>query len=400
MSGTQTGAPPIRVGIIGAGGIATGAHIPALRTQAHRAEIVAIADVDAGRAAAAAAEHSIEQHYTSVDALLAGAEPDLIVVCTPPGAHREAVMAGLRAGAWVWCEKPPMLSLAEYDEVAALEADGGPYAAYVFQHRFGPAANRVRAAVDDGILGEPHVAVCNTLWYRGHDYYDVPWRGKWETEGGGPAMGHGIHQMDLLLDILGDWTEVTAIADTLDRDLETEDVSLAMVRFASGAVGSIVNSVLSPREASYLRFDFTNATVEVEHVYGYSSSDWRHTPSPHLGAQDGTHDDGATRAPSSFFEDDGGVASSHVNQISALLDSMERGERPRASGDDGRKSLEFIAALYESAETGKAVRRADLQRSGPYYEGMHDPAYTYQRMKRGEQPAVPNRTEPLEAARG
>ncbi|RZU62789.1 Gfo/Idh/MocA family protein [Zhihengliuella halotolerans] len=399
MSGTQPDAPRVRVGIIGAGGIATGAHIPALRTQAHRAEIVAIADVDADRAAAAAAEHSIAQHYTSVDALLAGAEPDLIVVCTPPGAHRDAVMSGLRAGAWVWCEKPPMLSLAEYDEVAALEGEQGPYAAYVFQHRFGPAANRVRAAVDDGSLGDPHVAVCNTLWYRGHDYYDVPWRGKWETEGGGPAMGHGIHQMDLLLDILGDWTEVTAIADTLDRDLETEDVSLAMVRFASGAVASIVNSVLSPRETSYLRFDFTDATVEVEHLYGYASTDWRFTPSPHLAAGGAQDDDGARKA-SSFFADDDGGASSHVNQISALLDSMERGERPRASGDDGRKSLEFIAALYESAETGRTVRRADLKRSGPYYLGMHDPAYTYQRMRRGQQPAAPSRTDTLEAARG
>ncbi|MCO1340261.1 oxidoreductase [Kocuria polaris] len=394
MSGTQPDAPLIRVGIIGAGGIATGAHIPALRTQAHRAEIVAIADVDADRAAAAAAEHSIEQHFTSVDALLAGAEPDLIVVCTPPGAHRDAVMSGLRAGAWVWCEKPPMLSLAEYDEVAALEGEQGPYAAYVFQHRFGAAANRVRAAIDDGSLGDPHVAVCNTLWYRGHDYYAVPWRGKWETEGGGPAMGHGIHQMDLLLDILGDWTEVTAIADTLDRDLETEDVSLAMVRFASGAVGSIVNSVLSPRETSYLRFDFTNATVEVEHLYGYSSTDWRLTPSPHLGADD-THD-GATE-PAPFFVADDGVASSHVNQIAALLDSYERGERPRASGEDGRKSLELIAALYESAETGRTVRRADLKRSGAYYQGMHDPAYTYQRKLR---PAGPAETATnLEAAR-
>src|SRR5690606_28015060 len=113
---------------------------------------------------------------------------------------------------------------------------------------------------DRGMLGRPLVAICHTLWYRDAPYYAVPWRGKWETELGGPTMGHGIHAMDHLLYLLGDWTEVRAQVATLDRAVEVEDVSMALVRFANDAHASIVNSVLSPRQETYLRIDYQRAS--------------------------------------------------------------------------------------------------------------------------------------------
>ena len=183
-------------------------------------------------------------------------------------------------------EKPPCLSLAEYDRIEAAERPGGPYASVVFQHRFGSGARNAVELISTGALGRPLVAVCHTTWFRDQAYFDVPWRGRWDTEGGGPTMGHGIHQMDLLFEILGDWTEVTAKAEALDREVETEDVSFAIVRFENGAIASVVNSVLSPRETSYLRFDFQDATVELEHLYGYDNSSWTWTPAPHVAADD------------------------------------------------------------------------------------------------------------------
>ena len=180
-------------------------------------------------------------------------------------------------------------------------------------------------------------------------------------------MGHGIHQMDLLFEVLGDWREVTAMADTLDRNIETEDVSLAVVKFESGALASIVNSVLSPRETSYLRFDFQDATVEVEHLYGYDNSSWRWTPAPHRGEDPAVQN----------WPPPENVPSSHKQQLSELLDSMAAGDRPRASGHDGRRTLEFIAALYQSAETGRRIHRSELTKNGIYYTGMHDEQYVY-----------------------
>lgn len=347
-----------RVGVVGAGAIARGSHLPALAAQGDRVRVDAVADVDPGRAAAMAAELGIPHHYGDLPALLGERRVDLLVVCTPPGQHLPAVRAGLAAGAWVWCEKPPTLSLAGYESAAAGECPGGPYVSYVFQHRFGSAARHVRHLIEAGELGRPLVAVCNTLWFRAQAYFDRPWRGRWDTEGGGPTMGHGIHQMDLLLHLLGDWAEVSAVARRLDREVEAEDVSAAVVTMESGAVVTVVNSLLSPREVSYLRFDFQRASVELSHLYGYANADWCLTPRP------GT--DLAGLWPPA---DD--VPSSHTAQLSALLDAMDRGQRPQASGPDGRRSLELAAGIYRSAATGRAVRRTELVPGDPFHAAMN-----------------------------
>lgn len=358
----------IRAGLIGAGGIATIAHLPTLKAHQDRVEVVGIADLDPDRVGQVADEWGIAGRYRSAQELLDAESPDLLIICTPPSAHKDAAIAGLRAGAWVWCEKPPVLTLAEYDAVAAEEAEGGPYASYVYQHRFGSGAKTLKKQVAEATLGRPLVALCNTLWYRPHAYYDVPWRGKWATEGGGPAMGHGIHQIDLLLEVLGEWTEITAVAEKLDREVETEDFSSAIVRFANGAIATVVTSVISPREVSYLRFDFQDATVEVEHLYGYDNSSWRWTPAPHAAEDLATVDSWSPQE---------NVPSSHRQQLAELLDSMEAKERPRASGEEGRRTLEFIAALYQSAETGKSVKRSELRNAGTYYTAMHDESHIY-----------------------
>jgi len=350
------------VAVIGSGAITGYRHLPALAALGDRVDVVALADLDASRVAATADEWGIPGRYTDSGALLGAESPDLVIVCTPPAAHKDAVIEALRAGAWVWCEKPPALSLAEYDEVCSHEdAAGGPFASYVFQHRFGSGAERLRRHLAEGTLGRPLVGVCNTLWFRDPSYFEVPWRGRWDTEGGGPSMGHGIHQMDLMLSLLGDWSEVTAVMSTTARTTETEDVSMAIVRLESGATVSVANSLLSPRQTSYLRFDLEHATVELEHLYGYDNGHWRWTPAPHL------RDDAAV-ADWPPVEDE---PSSHKAQLTSLLDAMERGERPRASGADGRRSLELITGMYRSALTGTTVRRRDLTPDDAFYHAMN-----------------------------
>ena len=91
-------------------------------------------------------------------------------------------------------------------------------------------------------------------------------------------MSQGIHTMDHLLDLLGHWEEVRAIADTLYHQIEVEDVSMALVKFANGARASIINSVLSPRQETYLRLDCEHATVELTHLYAYEAKNWKLTP--------------------------------------------------------------------------------------------------------------------------
>lgn len=332
-----------RTAIVGTGGIA-GAHARAVRDSG-RGSLVAAVDVDADRARAFAKEWDVPRVFASLSELLGAEELDLVHICTPPGPHAHLASLCLAAGVTAVVEKPPVVSLDEIDELIAAERGAGAHVASVFQQRFGPGAGRLRRMAAAGELGRPLVATCLTQWYRTDAYYAVPWRGSWETEGGGPTMGHGIHQFDLLLSVLGPWREVTAVAARQARPVDTEDVSMALVTFESGAVATVVNSVLSPRQVSTLRFDYEHATVELEHLYNYTDGDWRVTPAP-------GHETVAAR----WAADPAPGNSGHSGQFAAVYAALDAGEAPPVTLAETRPTVEFIAALYASAFTGERVR--------------------------------------------
>jgi len=349
----------VRSAIIGTGGIAH-AHAQAIAALGDRMRLVAVSDIDTARARAFADEYGVERTYGSAEELLAAGGLDLVHICTPPQTHAALAIAAMRAGVPALVEKPTALSLAEVDEIARVEAETGVSTMTVFQHRFGPAVRHLRRLVADGMLGRPLVATCETLWFRSDDYFAVPWRGRWEVEGGGPTMGHGIHQFDVLLAVLGPWAEVTAIAARQLRPTDTEDVSAALVRFGNGAVATVVNSLVSPRESSRLRFDFEYATVEVEHVYGYDGSDWTFTPAP-------GHDDlSAIWAAGAASTD----RSSHRDQFAAIADALATGAPPEVSTADARRTLEFAAATYASAFLRVPVAAGAITADDPFAASM------------------------------
>ncbi|MEO3927766.1 Gfo/Idh/MocA family oxidoreductase [Micromonosporaceae bacterium B7E4] len=347
-----------RTAIVGTGGIAV-AHVQALQQMADRADLVAVADVDLGRAKTFADRWGVPHAYDGVPELLDAQQLDLVHLCTPPEQHAPLVLHCLRAGATVLVEKPPTLSLAEFDSLVAAERRSTGHVATVFQHRFGSAAVRLRRMVAAGDLGRSLLATCATQWYRDDAYFAAPWRGTWESEGGGPTMGHGIHQFDLLLSVLGPWREVTALAVRQARPTDTEDVSMALVTFDNGAVASVVNSVVSPRQTSALRFDFSRATVEVEHLYGYDDKDWTLTPAP-----------GHDAVLTGWTADGDNVPSGHAAQLTVVFDAMDRDEPPPVTLTDARHTMEFVAALYASAFIGERVRSGQIGPDNPFAARM------------------------------
>lgn len=346
-----------RVAIIGVGGIA-GIHIQALKEMKDRVEVVAAVDIDRARGEAYCAAHGIPRFYTDSGAMLEAEQPDLVHIATPPGMHYSLSVQCLQAGAWVLCEKPLCLSLAELDHLIEVEQQTGRYCSSVFQWRFGSGAQHCKRLIQQEALGRPLVGICQTTWYRNQAYYEVPWRGKWATEGGGPTMGHGIHALDLFQWLLGDWSEVSAMSGTLDRSIEVEDVSLATVRFKNGALGSVVNSILSPREETYLRLDFQRATVELTALYSYSNKNWRYEMPEEM------KDEATLTAWRTVASD---VSANHAAQLAFLLESMDRRERPVASTIDVRPTMELISALYKSAATGSLVRSGSIDQDDPFY---------------------------------
>ena len=373
---------PLRVAIVGTGNIAR-VHAKALAAVTTAggpdAALVAVMDVDESQLKSFGAEFGVRETYRHLTDLLNQGRPDLVHLCTPPATHYPLALGCLGAGASVLVEKPPTISLREFDGLAAAQGgtagaqggttaaqggtagDGPPWFATVFQHRFGSGQRRLKALAAAGVLGRPLVALCHTTWFRDQAYFDVPWRGRWDTEGGGPTMGHGIHQMDMLVDALGEWTEVSAVARTQARAMPTEDVSLAHVTFANGAVASVVNSVLSPREETYLRFDFERATVEVTHLYGYGDDDWRVTPAP------GCHDE----VLKAWGHAEHGTRSGHAAQFAHVLAALSAGRRPPVGPAEAGRTMALVAGIYASAFTGRPVTPAQLAPGTPFYGQMN-----------------------------
>jgi predicted dehydrogenase len=350
-----------RIAFIGTGNI-VGSHLQAVQQAGERAQLVAAVDVDGERVQAICEANAIPYWYTDAAQMLAAVQPDLVHILTPPATHFPLIMQSLAAGAAVYCEKPLCASLDQFDRITAAEAASGKYVSTVFQWRFGSAARHLKQLMAAGELGRPLVGQCHTLWYRDAAYYAVPWRGRWATEIGGPTMGLGIHLTDLFLWLMDEWEEVRAIAATLDREIEVEDIAIAMVRFGSGALGQISNSALSPRQESYLRLDFQRATVECSALYRYQNANWCFSiadQSP----------DGEALAHWQAIETD--ISGSHAVQLGEILDSMDRGERPFVSGDEARRIIEFSTSLYKSAFTNQPVQRGSITPVDPFYYAMN-----------------------------
>lgn len=346
-----------RVAIVGTGSIAS-YHIQALKAMGERVEVVAAVDVLRERVEAYSAKNAIPRFYTDITEMLEKEHPDLVDIATPPNTHYDLIARSLEAGASVLCEKPLCTSLAELDHILHLEQKTGKYCSSVFQWRFGSGGQHLKHLIQTEALGRPLVGICQTTWFRNHAYYEVPWRGKWSTEGGGPTMGHGIHAMDFFLWQLGDWQEVSAMTGTLDRNIEVEDVSLAMVRFKNRAMGSIVNSVLSPREETYYRFDFQKATVELTALYSYTNKNWRFSQPPSI-------EDAAVQASWQALAED--KAASHTTQIAHILDCLDHATQPLTSTAGVRPTIEFISAIYKSAATGQIVQQGSIIEGDPFY---------------------------------
>ena len=370
----------LRVGIVGCGSIAR-AHALSYQNNP-RVELIGVVDVDLIRAGEFAASHGTAA-YGSCRELL-DHQPDLVSVATPPGNHTEVAVELLESGCSVLLEKPPATALADMDVLAAAEEASSGSVYVVFQHRHGSGARRAHQLMRSGALGTPRVAVCETLWYRPDSYFLPEWRGNWVGEGGGPTLGHGIHQIDLLLHLMGAWETIDAHAARIARPVEFEDVSLAIVMFESGAVGTVVTSLLSPKELSRIRVDTTGGTLEVNHVYGYRDADWSWTAAPDattaasLGRDPGLTNSGdaADRRPGGqgdVWTASAGpdVPSNHTAQINQLIDDLLAGRPHDTTLASARWTMELVTALYASSIGRETVRRQDLTPGNRFYHSLN-----------------------------
>jgi predicted dehydrogenase len=340
-------------GIIGAGTIAD-VHADALALLPD-ARLAAVTDIDAAAARAFAEAHGCAAE-PSLDALLARPDVDVVCVCVPSGLHADIGVRAAKAGRHLVVEKPVDVSLDAADRLLAAAREAGVALTVMSQHRFDPGVIELKRLIDEGALGRLVLGEAHTKWHRTQAYYDrADWRGTWALDGGS-LLNQGVHYVDLLRWCLGPVAEVTAVCTTQAHDVEVEDTALAVVRFASGAVGTISSTTAAfPGFPQRLEVTGTEGTVIIEDGQIVRTALARKPPAgPAAATPAGPEGTRLTAAA-----DPGGLDPAfHAAQIAGFLRAIEEGRAPAVTGESGRDALEIVCAVYESSRAGRPVTLA------------------------------------------
>jgi len=235
--------PPIRFAIVGCGRI-SGYHIQALLDHP-QAKITAVCDIVEERAKEASKKALGAPHFTDLEKMLEVGGFDVVSICTPSGLHPKHGIMAAKAGYHVVCEKPIGLRLDEIDELLETCTSLGKKIFVVKQNRLNPTVRLLKQAVDKNRFGKICFIEVNVFWTRPQEYYDqAPWRGTKALDGGA-FMNQASHYVDLVHWLCGDVEEVEAFTGTLARRIETEDTGAALMRFKSGAIGTLNVTMLT-----------------------------------------------------------------------------------------------------------------------------------------------------------
>ena len=353
----------IRTALIGCGKVGQ-IHAAALRTLPE-SEFVAVCDPDASRTAAFAARFGVRP-YTDVVTMLREASPRAVLICTPHPLHAAPVIEAARHGVSALVEKPLAASLADCDAMLAAARQAGTKLGVISQRRFYEAVLRVKSAIDAGKIGTPALGVFAMFSWRDPAYYlSDPWRGKWDTEGGGVLVNQSPHQLDLLQWFMGEIDEISGIWANLNHPtIEVEDTALAMIRFKNGGLGSVVTS-LSQRPGIHTKVHIhgsNGASVGVEtdrgatFIAGVSGiaqpplNDLWTIPGeesllPQFQAEDRAR-----------FEKVNATTHYHALQIQDFLQAVRDDREPLVTGEDGRTVVAMFTAIYRSNRERRPIK--------------------------------------------
>ena len=354
---------PVRVGLVGCGKIGS-IHAAALRSLPE-AEFVAACDSSADRAAAFAVTYGARP-YSDVGVMLRESGVEVVIIGTPHPLHAPPAIQAAEAGVHVLVEKPMAASLADCDAMLAAAKKTGVALGVISQRRLYEPVQRMRAAIDAGKIGKPALGVFLMYSWRDPSYYlSDPWRGKWDTEGGGVLVNQSAHHLDMLLWLMGPAAEVCGYWANLNHPtVEVDDTAVASIRFRSGGLGSIITSVSqkpgihakihihgsngasmgveTDRGATFVAGMTTIVEPPVTDLWTIPGEDillpqYQAEDREKFGAVDGT-------------------VHYHGLQIREFLQAVRAGRPPLVTGEEGRAVVELFTAIYRSNREGRSIR--------------------------------------------
>ncbi|MBE3068685.1 MAG: Gfo/Idh/MocA family oxidoreductase [Planctomycetes bacterium] len=340
--------------VIGCGNIGP-VHARAYRST-REIRLGAVVDIVPERAEKVGREHDVPW-YTDVGKVLRRRDIDFIDVCVPSGLHGTIALRAARAGKHCISEKPLDVTPQRCDRIIEAFRKSGTTLGGIFGHRFADGSLRTKAAIDAGRLGRITLATCSTPWWRSQEYYDSgDWRGTWKLDGGGCLMNQGIHAIDQLIWFCGPIARITARTAMLAHErIEVEDVAVATVEFASGALGVILGTTAAYPGDS-VRHEIMG-TAGMIHLADDKPVLWKLRDEMEAAPADSAA--GAAPAPGA----DTGASSDplavsddiFVRNIDDVARAAREGREPLVSGPEARLAVEAIGAIYRSAQTGKPV---------------------------------------------
>jgi UDP-N-acetyl-2-amino-2-deoxyglucuronate dehydrogenase len=334
----------VRVALVGCGRISRN-HLEAFE-KVEGLRLVAVADSDLARAQAIGATQGVPA-FGSLEEMLAAVPSDLVSVCTPSGLHPQHGIIAAKAGRHVLTEKPMAISLAAADEMVQACDAAGVQLFVVKQNRLNPAIQLLKRAVDKGRFGRLYMANVTVRWTRPQAYYDAePWRGTWEFDGGA-FMNQASHYVDLMQWLMGPAESVMAKTATQARRIEAEDSGVAVVKFRSGALGVMEVSVLTYPKNLEGSITLLGETGSVK-IGGTAVNRVEHWEFADYDDDDKLVEAAATAPPSVY-------GFGHLPYYANVVAALRGNGKADTDGRAGRKSLELILGIYESARTGCEV---------------------------------------------
>ncbi len=345
-----------RVAIIGAG--IGKEHLAGYQALPERFDVAYICDLNEERGKALAEQGGVG-FTANFAAVLADESIDIVDICLPPHLHFQCCIDALEAGKHVVCEKPLVASVRDADLLLAKVKETGKNLFPVFQYRYGIGTAQLQALQDAGLAGKLYAGSIETHWNRDADYYAVDWRGTWAGESGGCILGHAIHIHDFLPAFLSPVAQVFADLGTRVNDIEVEDSAALSIRLENGALVTSSVTLGCASDYSHMRLMFEGFTVESgTSPYAPAADPWVFT----------------ARAPTTQAQIDavlanvGPAPTSFPGLFTAMADALDGKGGREVTALDGRRSLEFVTAVYASSRNNTPVK-LPLGADHPLYGG-------------------------------
>lgn len=292
---------------------------------------------------------------TDLKTVLADPKVHIVIVATPSGAHLETAVAAAAAGKHVVVEKPLEITAERCDRVIDACDKHKVKLCTIFPSRFGDANIELKKAVEAGRFGRMTLGETTCKWWRPQSYYDEGgWKGTKALDGGGAMMNQAIHNVDLLLWMMGPVTHVSGFTATLAHErIEVEDTAVACLRFASGALGVIqATTSVHPGLPKTIAVHGDRGTVVIEQD---DLLRWEFDPAQPADEQikqrfaNKTGASGGSSNPAAISH------VGHARQLTDFVKAIQSNGKPLVDGREGRRAVEVIQAVYRSMATGKTV---------------------------------------------